>query len=403
MATITDFRDNKFWQEIASDFFIRPDSIYLNHGSFGPSPMAVRIARRGWIDRLDQQPMDFYVRQMESHLYDARKKTAEFVGTSVDNLVFVECATYGMNVVAESFPLHAGDEVLLNNHEYGAVHRIWDRQCNRRGAKKSSVSLPARIESKQQVVDVLLAGVTDNTKLLVVSHITSPTALIMPVQEICEAFKQRGIAVCIDGPHAPAQVPLHIDHLDCDFYTASCHKWLCAPLGSGFLFVHPKWQGHIEPVVKSWGRLLPAMPQRWDEEFTWQGTRDPSPYLTIPTAIEYLDKIGMDNFRGRTRWLASYAEEEISTAFETTPIASRKDGWYGSMAHVPLPPGDWSKLQHGLWLQLGIEVPIIEFESKWYVRVSCHLYNSTKQIDALLTTMLSLMGRARDVLVRSGK
>lgn len=400
METTIDFQDNKFWHEFSSDFFIRPDSIYLNHGSFGPSPSAVRIARRQWIDRLDQQPMDFYVRQLEGHLYEARKRTAEFVGTSVDNLVFVECATYGMNVVADSFPLNSGDEVLLNNHEYGAVHRIWDRRCQRQGARKSTVQLPPKIESKQQVVNCLLAGVTENTKLLVVSHITSPTALIMPVNEICEACRQRGIAICIDGPHAPAQIPLHIDQLDCDFYVASCHKWLSAPLGSGFLFVHPRWQGCIEPVVKSWGRLLPAMPQQWDEEFTWQGTRDPSPFLTIPTAIEYLDKIGLDNFRGRTGWLASYAEDEISAAFETTPIALRKDGWYGSMAHVPLPPGDWSNLQQGLWQQIGIEVPIIEFESNWYVRVSCHLYNSTKQIDALIMTMLSLMGRERQVLAR---
>jgi isopenicillin-N epimerase len=401
MAAMSDFRDNKFWHEFAGDFFIRPDSIYLNHGSFGPSPLAVRIARRKWIDRLDQQPMDFYVRQLEEHLDEARKKTAEFVGTIVDNLVFVECATYGMNVVAESFPLHAGDEVLLNNHEYGAVHRIWDRRCQRRGANKTSVRLPDRFESKQQIVEALLAGATEHTKLLVVSHITSPTALIMPVQEICEAFRQRGIAVCIDGPHAPAQVPLNIDQLDCDFYTASCHKWLCAPLGSGFLYAHPRWQEYMEPIVKSWGRLLPTVPQRWDEEFTWSGTRDPSPFLTIPNAIEYLEKLGLDNFRGRTRWLATYAEEEISKAFETTPMASRSDGWYGSMAHVPLPAGDWSELQRGLWQQLGIEVPIIEFESKWYVRVSCHLYNSTRQIDALLMTMLTLMGKEREVLVRS--
>ncbi len=377
MTTMNDFRDNKFWHQFSGDFFIRPDSIYLNHGSFGPSPMAVRIARREWIDRLDQQPMDFYVRQLEGHLHAARKKTAEFVGTSVDNLVFVECATYGMNVVAESFPLQAGDEVLLNNHEYGAVHRIWDRQCQRRNATKSNVNLPAKIESRQQVIDALLGGVTDNTKLLVVSHVTSPTALVMPVREICEVFKQRGIAVCIDGPHAPAQIPFGIDELECDFYTASCHKWLSAPLGSGFLFVHPKWQAQIQPVIKSWGRLLPELPQRWDEEFTWPGTRDPSPYLAIPAAIDYLDKIGFDNFRGRTQWLASYAEEELSKSFGTTPIASRADGWYGSMAHVPLPPGDWSSLQHGLWQQLGIEVPIIEFESRWYVRVSCHLYNNT--------------------------
>lgn len=378
------------WSDLASHWKFRGDTIYLNHGSFGLTPNLVRYSRRQWIDRLDEQPMDFYLRQLEPALSDARSRTAEFVGTTDENLVFVDNSTYGMNVVARSFELHEGDEVLINDHEYGAVKRIWERACSEVGAELVTVELPDQIESTTQVIDLLVGGVTDRTKLLVVSHITSATALIMPVKEICEAFSQRGIATCIDGPHAPAQVDVVIDDLNCDFYMASCHKWLCATLGSGFLYVNPRNHLHMKPPIKSWGRLLPAIPEKWNEEFTWLGTRDPSPFLSIPVAIEFLNSIGLENFRERSRWLANYAEQQLTELFQTQPIASRELGWFGSMAHVPLPNGDWSRLQMQLWEQIGIEIPIIEFKKRTFVRVSCHLYNNTDQIDTLVKSLARL-------------
>ncbi len=378
------------WQDLASHWRIRPDALYLNQGSFGLAPDTVRYARREMINRLDENPMDFYVRQLEPLIAAAKAALADFVGSDAANLVFVDNATYGMNVVADNFPLQPGDEVLLNNHEYGAVHRIWDRKCEHCDATKVTVTLPAEIESEQSVIDALLTGVTDKTRLVIVSHITSATALVMPVKRICAEFAKRGIAVCIDGPHAPAQVDLQIDDLGCDFYTASCHKWLCATLGSGFLFVHPKWQNQIQPIVKSWGRLLPAMPERWDEEFTWIGSRDPSPFLSVPVAIEFMLGIGLEAFRARSRWLAGYAEASLRELFGTRPIAPRADGWYGSMAHVPLPPGDWTALQRDLWEQVGIEIPIIHFEERWFVRVSCHLYNNASQINTLASSLKRL-------------
>lgn len=378
------------WSDLAAQWRLRSDTIYLNHGSFGFQPNCVRYARRGWIDRLDEQPMDFYLRQMEPALHVARVAIAGFVDTSADNLVLVDNATYAMNVVAHSFVLHAGDEVLINDHEYGAVHRIWQRACDQAGAKLICVTLPEQFESADQVVDALLGGATKNTKLLIVSHITSATALIMPIKQICDAFAEREIAVCVDGPHAPAQVELSIDELNCDFYTASLHKWLCATLGSGFLYVNPKRHSTIQPPIKSWGRLLPAMPETWDEEFIWIGSRDPSPFLCVPVAIEFMENIGLQAFRERSRWLANYAEENLCELFGTTPIGNRKDGWYGSMTHVPLPPGDWSGLQKQLWEQIGIEVVIINGHNQWYIRVSSHLYNNTAQLDTLVKALSRL-------------
>jgi isopenicillin-N epimerase len=378
------------WSDLAAQWRLRSDTIYLNHGSFGLQPNRVRYARRAWIDRLDEQPMDFYLRQMESAMHDARVTIADFVGTSAENLVFVDNATYAMNVVANSFVLRSGDEVLINDHEYGAVHRIWQRACDQAGAKLVCVSLPERFESADQIVDTLLAGSSEKTRLLIISHITSATALIMPIKQICDAFAIREIAICVDGPHAPAQVELDIDELNCDFYTASLHKWLCATLGSGFLYVNPNQQSTIQPPIKSWGRLLPAIPETWDEEFIWIGSRDPSPFLSIPSAIEFMEEIGLPAFRARSRWLANYAEERLRELFGTIPIGNRSDGWYGSMTHVPLPPGDWSDLQKQLWEQIGIEVVIIEGKNNWYIRVSNHLYNNTTQLGTLVKALSRL-------------
>ena len=369
---------------MAAEFDVREDTIYLNHGSFGIAPRIVRDARRNWINALDCQPMDFYVRKLEELLEGTLSQLGQFLNTNAKNLIFVENATTGMNIVADNFRLTAGDEVLSNNHEYGAVHRIWDRACERANARHQVARLPEVFESPEQIVDCIFEAVTEQTRLIVVSHITSATALIMPVQAICNRAKEMNLPVCIDGPHAPAHVPLDLSQLDCAFYTSSCHKWLCATLGSGFLFVHPDFQSQIEPPVKSWGRLLPAMPEEWFEEFIWPGTRDPSNYLTIGTAIDFMEAVGFDAFRERTYHMQQQTTAELEALLGTKTLARNPKEWYGTMSHVPLPSGDWSELQRNLWTNAGIEVPIIQFEDRWFVRVSHHLYTTRAQCRILM-------------------
>jgi len=384
--------DDAAWQAIAEQWQLRDGTIYLNHGSFGPPPAPVRAARQRWTDRLDAQPMDFFFRTMQPDLLQARQRVADFVDVAgVENLVFAENATYGMNVVADSFPLAVGDEVLLTDHEYGAVKRIWQRTCRRAGAEMKTVTLPLPVQSADQLVDAIFAEVTGRTRLLVVSHVTSPTAIIMPVDEICRRARREGIAVCVDGPHAPAQIPLSIDSLDCDYYTASCHKWLCGPFGSGFLYVHPRRQEEIRPPLLSWGTLPPDQPGRWHDEFTWTGTRDPSAYMAVPAAIDFLESVGLEAFRARTHFLAQYARQRLIDLTGLEPIVPDSDKWYGSMAHVPLPPGDCLALQTALWERHGIEVPIIDLNDRRYVRVSCHLYTQTGHIDRLVEAIRGLL------------
>ncbi len=397
--------DDAAWAPLAANWHIRPDTTYLNHGSFGPPPAAVREARRRWIEAFQQQPMDAFVRQLEPAWIAARDRLAKFVGTSGGNMIFVENATVGMNIVADSFPLAAGDEVLLTDHEYGAVQRIWQRACDQAGATAKTAVLPLPFRTADETVCAIFAAVTDRTRLIVVSHITSSTAVILPVQQICDQARRCGIAVAIDGPHAIAQVPVEIDALGCDFYTASCHKWLSAPFGSGFLFVAPQHQARVRPPVLSWGRIPPTRIASWADEFVWAGTRDNSAYLAVPAAIEFLEGVGLSAFRQRTHWLAQYARRKLVELTGLAPIVPDDPAWYGSMAHVPLPPVAGAAhvpsaddgcpvsnpLQHTIWRTLWIEVPIVEFRGSRYIRVSCHLYNNTEQIDRLVRGIASLL------------
>lgn len=390
------------WHVWRDAWTLRPDTLYLNHGSFGPPPRPVSEARRQWQQALDEQPMDFFVRQYEPAWLAARARLAEFLHARPNDLVFVENATAGMNIVADSVApsLRAGEEVLLTDHEYGAVRRIWERVGRERGSHVRIVELPRPLESADQVVDTIFAAVTERTRWLVVSHITSPTAVILPVAAIARRARALGVGLVIDGPHAPLQTAVDLGALDCDFYTASGHKWLSAPFGSGFLFVAPQHQGTIRAPLLSWGRIQPAVPRAWDDEFIWSGTRDPSAYFAMPAAIDFFAALPPDLLRGRLHGLARYARQRLleltsrldwyGDSSQREPLVPDSADWYAAMAHVPLPPGEARPLQTALWERFGIEVPIVAWQGRRYIRVSCHLYNGTRDIDRLIEALRSL-------------
>jgi isopenicillin-N epimerase len=388
--------DDAAWLAWRAQWEIRPDTTYLNHGSFGPPPQPVRQARAAWQARLDEQPMDFLVRQYELAWHAARDRLAGFVHADPADLVFVENATAGMNVVAASLALKPGDEVLLTDHEYGAVLRIWQRACSEAGALPPKIApLPPFLSDKQEVVDAILSHVNERTRLLVVSHVTSPTAVILPVAEIVAAAHARGVAVCIDGPHAPLQVEVDLGKIHADFYTASCHKWLCGPLGSGFLHVAKPHQSRVRPVQLSWGRVFTEERRTWSDEFVWSGTRDSSAYLAVPAAIDFFAPLGPPLFRRRTHHLAQYARQRLVELTGLPPVVPDDAAWYGSMALAPLPPGERRPLQEALWQQHGIEVPIVEWNQRRFVRVSCHLYNTHEQLDRLVAALHALLAQGR--------
>ncbi|WLD11037.1 aminotransferase class V-fold PLP-dependent enzyme [Planctellipticum variicoloris] len=374
------------------------DVTYLNHGSFGPAPRCVQEERERWSRRLEQQPMDFFLREMEPQLDEARAVLGQFVGGDRRDLVFVDNATIAMNVVAASTPLAAGDEVLLNDHEYGAVFNIWRKTCQGVGAKVVTAALTTPISSAEQLIEELFAKVTPQTRLIVVSHVTSPTAAIFPVAENCRRARSLGIPVCIDGPHAPAMVPIDLRAIGCDFYCASLHKWVSAPFGSGFLYVARKRQSQLRLPLVSWGRSLGGRDECWQDEFQWMGTRDPAAVLAVPAAIRFLQAAGLDRFRAYGHDLARYARGRLEAWSGCRGLVPDEPGWYGTMVTVPLrrsepqrsKPNAFDPLQRALWEQHRIEVPVMDWRNRRHLRVSCHLYNTRAEIDRLVTALESL-------------
>jgi isopenicillin-N epimerase len=386
------------WQEFTSSWELAPGIAYLNHGSFGPSPRTVRQARLHWSNELERNPVEFFFRRLDSLFEETAVALGRFVGCRPDNLVFVPNATLAMNIVAQNTHLAAGDEVLLNGHEYGAVIRIWGTHCRQAGARTVLARLPENVNaSTSDYVEAIFSRVTPRTRLIVVSQVTSPTALILPVAEICQRARQLGIPVCVDGPHAVAMLPLELDKLGCEFYCASLHKWLSAPFGSGFLYVTPRRKSGLRSSVVSWGRSLSGREFRWVDEFHWSGTLDPAANLAVPDAIRFLEQVGLDRFRSQCHTLAQYAGWRLQQQFGAIPLAS--DGRYGTMLTLSIPqvarvegrPGVPHPLQTRLAEEFQIEVPLIEWQDRMHIRVSCHLYNTPEHIDRLVDALGQLI------------
>jgi isopenicillin-N epimerase len=364
---------------------------FLNHGSFGAVPFVIRDWQNQLRRECSDQPMEFLARRYENLHREHLFWLATRLGTQPQNIAFCENATSGMNEIAASFPLEPGDEVLLNDHEYGAVFRIWRRKCDEERSQIVTAQLPFDLNSPQQIVDAVMERVSPRTKIAILSHITSPTAIRLPIEQLIGELHSRGIAVCIDGPHAVYQERIQLQKLDCDFYTASCHKWLCAPIGSGFLYVAPKWQELVRPTRLSWGRLPPEVPQEWNDAYVWTGTKDYSPVLSINRAFEFLDEFERERVDMRNHALACYARQKICQIPGTVPVTPEGREWFGWLVGVWLPDYEgkpelkscYAKLQAVLAESYGIEVPIVKLGDRYLVRVSCHLYVTTHEVDFL--------------------
>ncbi|QDV30528.1 Isopenicillin N epimerase [Planctopirus ephydatiae] len=372
---------------------------YLNHGSFGPTPLPVQEARYQWSQRLAANPMNGFVRELDHEVELAKSALASFLKCSPNDLLFIENATTAMNVVAASFELRPGDEVLFNDHEYGAVRRIWERACTVAGAKLVTANLRP-FHDPSDVIEPLLDAVTPRTRLVILSHVTSATATIFPIRELMAEFKQREIPVVIDGPHAIAMQDFSLGELGAAFYCASLHKWLCAPLGTGFLYVAPEWQSKVRAPMLSWGRPVAGHAATWQDELRWQGTRDPDHYLAVPTAIQFMESFGLDHFRNRGFALACEARAMLEDIFGTKAIAPADRAWSGTMVAVPLPPSqlplpkaDSDPLQVGLWETARIEAPVMFWNGTRHLRISCHLYNDRQDLRLLEETLKKLHGR----------
>ncbi|MDP9366006.1 MAG: aminotransferase class V-fold PLP-dependent enzyme [Chloroflexota bacterium] len=376
-------------------FLLDPEVVFLNHGSFGACPEPVFAEYQRWQRELERQPVEFLGRRSEGLLDAARARLAEYLNTSADDLVFVPNATSGLNVVARSLPLAPGDEVLSTDLEYGALDRTWQHVCERAGAVyvRRHVRLP--VSDPADVVEDIWSGVTTRTKVLFLSHITSGTALTLPVAELCRRAREAGILSIVDGAHAPGQIPLDVEGLGADVYAGNCHKWLCAPKGSAFLHVRPDQQSWVESLIVSWGWVEGNELHRPGGGFVarnqWQGTRDLAAFLAVPAAIDFQAAHDWPRVQAACHALA---EEAVDRLIELTGLATISDrvnaagwSWFAQMVAVPLPRLDPLALYRRLYEEHRIEVPITTWEGRPLVRVSFQAYNTRADLDALVAAL----------------
>jgi len=373
---------------LKNQFLLDPDVIFLNHGSFGATPKPVFDAYQSWQRELERQPVEFLDRRFAERMAIARTALGDYLGTQPDNLVYVTNATVGVNIIARSLALGAKDEVLSTNHEYGACDRTWRFLSQKRGFKYINQPVSMPISSAGEFLERLWQGVTARTKVIYLSHITSPTAVIFPVAEVCRRAREQGILTVVDGAHAPGQIRLDLDELGADFYTGNLHKWLCAPKGAGFLYARPEVQDLLEPLVVSWGwqNEKPGSSEFIDHH-EWWGTRDIAPFLSVLAAIQFQKENDWEKVRADCHILAMNAEERICQ-LTGLPSQYSDESWYAQMVAAPLPgETDIAALKARLYNDYRIEVPLVAWNWCKLVRVSVQGYNKRADIDCLLEAL----------------
>ena len=357
--------------------------MFLNHGSFGACPQPVFEEYQRWQRELERQPVEFLARRLDGLIEEAKARLAAEIGARPDDLAFVSNATSGMNVVARSLPLGPGDEVLVSNHEYGAVDLLWQHVC----ARSRATPVRAGVRAGPGLVDELWSAVTLRTRVISVSHLTSATAIVFPVEEICRRAHAQGILVAVDGAHAPGQLDLDVDAVGADFYAGNCHKWLCAPKGAGFLHVRPEHQDTMVPPVVSWGSKADA---GFAERFRWPGTHDPAAFLAVPAAIDFLAEHGWDDVRRRCHVLAETGRLRLAELTGLEPVAP-EESWLGQMVTAELPELDHDELKRRLYDEHRIEIPLHRFDGRPIIRASFQGYNDESDLDALLEALRGLL------------
>ena len=370
--------------QLAEQYLLDPDVVYLNHGSFGAVPRPVFDSYQHWQRELDANPSHFVGRRAPELLAAAREKLGGFINASANDLTFVPNFTYGLNIVARSLDLKEGDVVLTTDHEYGAIDRTWRFNCEKSGAQLVNQPISVPVADPANVVEQIWAGVNENTSVISMSHITSPSALILPVEEICRRAREAGIITVIDGAHAPGQLDVDMEEIGADFYCGNCHKWLSSARGAGFLHARPERQSLLEPLVVShgWDREEPG-PSMFQDYFTWVGTIDPAAYLSVPAAIDFHQRNDWGSVRLACKELLKESEERI-LAMSGLPPISPSSMW--SQMRLVLLPGKVESYQR-LWEEDRIVVPVGQHRGQPGVRISVQAYNSPADLEKLILAL----------------
>jgi len=374
-------------------FLLDPDVHFLNHGSFGATPKPVFDAYQRWQLELERQPVEFLGRRHNDLMQASRAAFADYIHAAADDLVYVTNVTFSINIVARSLELGPGDEVLATDHEYGACDRTWRFLSGERGFTYINQPIPVPMTTKEDFSAALWKGVTPRTKVIYLSHITSPTAIIFPVEEVCARARAEGIMTVVDGAHAPGQIALDMQSIGADFYGGNLHKWLCAPKGVGFLYARPEVQSLLKPLIVSWGyeSEIPGT-SRFVDYFEWMGTRDIAAFLSVPNAIQFQREHNWDSVRADCHEMARYAQRAICDLTGLAPLYSELSDWFAQLVTAPLPePVDLATLKARLYDEYRVEVPLIFWNGRKLVRVSVQGYNTKEDVDALVHGLKKLI------------
>ena len=372
-------------------FLLDPSVTFLNHGSFGATPIPVFEEYQRLQRQLEYQPVEFLARRYDTLMDEARASLAKFLNTPTNDLVFIPNTTYGVNTIVHALELGSGDEVLTTDHEYGACNKAWEYYAERKHFIYKKAGIPTPLHSWDATIESMVGAINENTKCIYLSHITSETAVTLPIQQLCKTARQNGILTVIDGAHAPGQIPVDLREIGADVYIGNCHKWLCAPKGSAFMVVKPAMQQAVHPLVISWGW---SSAQTGSGEFAnwhqWTGTRDPSAQLAIPTAIAFREQFDWESLTQDCHDLLIALGSEIQSITGLPAIADPR--YWHQMAAFELPKNiDPIALKAKLYYDYRIEVPIHNWHGKNLIRVSIQVYNNEQDCQRLISALQKLL------------
>jgi isopenicillin-N epimerase len=378
--------------DLAVHWALDPAVVFLNHGSFGACPRAVLERQSELRMRMEAEPVRFLSKELQPLLDESRERLAQLMNTATENLVFVPNATTAVNAVVRSLEFKAGDEILTTNQDYNACRNALKAVAERVGAKVVVAQVPFPVRDEAQVIDAVLSGANKRTRLAMIDHVTSPTAVVYPIEKIVRALEERGIDTLVDGAHAPGMLPVDLDALRPAYYTGNCHKWLCAPKGAGLLYVRPDRQEGIQPTTISHGFNTPRPGRNaLHTRFDWIGTIDPTAWVCVGMAVDWCSTLlpgALSDLMNGNRALAIEAQRILCESLEVEPPCPEE--MLGSMATIPLPErfqtapftaNAIDPLQTNLFDQYAIEVPIVRWgdpDRRW-LRISAHAYNSRDQ------------------------
>ncbi len=382
---------------LASQFLIREDVTFLNHGSFGACPRPVFAAYQAIQLEIERQPVAFLARELTERMHAPRKALAAELGTKPENIAgALANATFGLNIVAQSLDLKEGDEILTSDHEYAALDKTWAFVARRSGAKIVRVTVPVPLVSEEAFFDAFVAAITPRTRVLFLSHITSPTALMFPIDRLVTEARSRGIYTVIDGAHTIGQRSLDLDALGADFYAGNCHKWLMSPKGAAFLYARPEVQKLLNPIVLGHGwtpdsknsdAVGPFGNSPFIDENEFQGTRDSSAWLSIPAVLDFRRQHDWQSVMVHCSDLAWETAKRV-TKLTGLPLLADRAFTAPQMVAMPVPRiENPPAFQQKLMDLYGIEIPVLNWGEHSIVRVSIQGYNNQAQADLLVRAL----------------